>query len=292
MKNLIFSISLMIVVIGLYAQSESNPRIKISDVMIQGGFQNYNRFNLDIADFNLLAPGNSYLVNNFSDYSRSMGMHDQGGMFSVTIGLSFLDAEKQTYKANPILRVGIYNARTSPASIYYSRQQSYAYDTLTSSATGQQYFIDSIACSSYDMNYNSEHLGLTLSAQFSTDPERRVSLFAGVGMVAAFSFNSHTTISNSEYSILSSDDVVYNEYPQISGDWNFSAEGYSNKTSSMISAGIPLGIDFRIAKANPFWSQIHLVYEIKPSVCSVTIPELKSYTSTGITSTMGLRVAW
>ncbi|HBG70185.1 MAG: hypothetical protein A2W93_10635 [Bacteroidetes bacterium GWF2_43_63] len=292
MKNLIFSALMMFALTSVFAQSDSKPRIRISDIMVQGGMQNFNNFSLDQSDFIKLAPGDPFLLTDFSDYTKSRSTGASSGLFAVTIGLKFLDTEHDSYRANPVLRLGIFNARTSPDGIFYSKDEYFRYDTLTSSATNQQYFVDSVSTSHYEMHYSSEHLGLTASVQFSTNPEKRVSLYAGAGLIAAFSFNNTTEVANYEYGSFVSDDIFYNSSGHYSSDYDYKSIFYTNKTTTLMSFGVPLGFDFRMGRSHYFWNQIHLVYEIRPSVTMTDIPELKTFTTTGLCSTLGFKVAW
>jgi len=297
MKNLIFPALIILFTTCAFAQDETTPKLRISDIQIQGGIQNLSPIQFDLNDFNTLAPGSPFLATDFSDFSayRLGGYSD--GMFAVTVGLTLPDKEKGNHKANPTIRVGVFNSRSTSGGLYYSKSDYFPYDTLTSSASGQQFFIDSVHTSTYRMKNNSEYLGLTAAIQYSTNPERRVFLYGGVGIVAACSFNNVTTVENEEYSSFDNSNPTYNNvynyypYPPMS-NWNSYDELHENKTSTFYSAGIPLGIDFRLAKAHPFWRQIHLTWEIKPSVSLVNIPELKSYANTGIATTWGFRVTW
>jgi len=297
MKKLIFPALILFLTTYASAQEETTPKLRISDIQIHGGIQNLSPIQFDLNDFKTLAPGSPFLTTDFSDFSSYSNGGYSEGMFSVTVGLSLSDKEKGNYKSNPTLRVGIFNSRSTTGGLYYTKSDYFPYDTLTSSVSGQQFFIDSVHTTSYRMKNNSEYLALTAAIQYSTNPERRVFLYGGVGIVAACSFNNVTTVENEEYISLEMSNSTYNSiyyyypYPPVR-EWNSETELHENKTSTFFSAGIPLGIDFRIAKAHPFWKQIHLTWEIKPSVSLVNIPELKSYTNTGLTNTWGFRVTW
>jgi len=292
MKILIFSAVMMLVAASSFAQSDSKPSVRISDIMIQPGMQNFNDFSLNKNDFLKLAPGSLWLQTDFSDYAISRSTGEYTGVFGVTVGLKFLDKEKNAYKTNPVLRLGIFDARTSPDGVMYFKSESFRYDTLTSSATGNQYFVDSVFNSEYEMQYSTEHIGLTASLQFSTNPENRFSFYAGAGIVAAFSVSNSTKLTKIEFGNFSSDDVYYTRPVYNNSDYDYESTYISNKTSTLLSMGIPLGLDFRVARAHPFWSQIHLVYEFRPSLTMTTIPELKTYTSTGFCNTLGFKVSW
>lgn len=292
MKPLTFAALILITGIQLFAQDESLPRIKAGDILIQTGFSTYSYPNFTLSDFKTLAPGSDLLNNDLSQYS--LGSYNWNGCstFAASIGLRFLDKEGKNYKLNPVVRIGIIYNGFCNSNLYYSKEDAFPYDTLTSSATGDIYLIDSVFNSSYSMNYNSSDLGLSFSADFSTNNENRVTLFAGVGISASLSTLTETTVNRYEYSTMSYDETP--EYWISSGfdDSSEEFESFSNKTFAHFSAGIPLGIDFRLGKDNEFWRQLHFVYEIRPVLNIVSIPELKTYTGTGVSNMFGLKVVW
>ncbi len=293
MKNLIFSLVLLFSFFSLFGQtSDEKPAVRISDIMVQSGFQNFNDFSLGLNDFLKLAPGSPWLQNDFSDYSLSHASGNFTGLFSVSVGLKFAGKERKSYRANPVLRLGIFDVRSSPDGVFYNKRESFPYDTLTSSATGNQYYVDSVSNMQYEMQYSTEHIGLSASLQFGTNPQNRVSFYAGTSLVAALSVSNSTKLSKAEYVVFSSDDLYYS-YPVYNNyAYDYESVFIGNKSSMLLSMGIPMGIDFRLSRSHHFWSLIHLVYEFRPSVTMTSIPELKNYVSTGMCNSMGFKVTW
>ena len=111
MKTTIASLFLITFASAVAAQNDSNKsqsRLNLNELNIQLGFFRQNNLDANLADFKKLAPESVLLNNNFSGYKTSSGFIAAGNtMFSVLLGVQFLDKKKNTYKANPILRIGI-----------------------------------------------------------------------------------------------------------------------------------------------------------------------------------------
>jgi hypothetical protein len=279
---------------GQELQPKAIKKISINDVYIQTGFYSENNTNGTLADFKKLAPQSALLQNNLTDFYESSGFSTTtNNMFSIMLGLQFSDKEKASYKANPLLRLGVsYFSGTSITSGFY-KEERFPYDTLTSSQTGQTIFIDSINTKNYSMNYSSEQLRLDASLIFRTNPEARWSLFAGIGVNAGLSINANTAIYFNRYE--SSDTRFINgntsSYSYSNTD-NSKTENFQNKSNFGLSTYIPMGVDLRLGKKNEFWKRTHLFYELRPGVNITSIPELGTITNSSIQHGLGLRVTW
>ncbi len=269
-------------------------KVKIQDVIVQvGGFASRTPIRTP-GDFNKLAPNSKLLKNDMSGFSHSSG-HNIASMssFSVMVGIRFSDQERSTYKANPQLRLGFsyYNAGFFQEAL--KRQDRVAYDTLTSSQTGQVLYVDSVITKRYGMNYSAEQIRLDGSIIFSTNPEARWALYSGFGATAGVSLNTQTEIYYTEYTEI---ETRYPEgYTQSSGyrssdytQW----ESFRSKNNFSASAYVPLGVDFRIGKKSEFLKRTHLFYEIRPGIDFTSIPEIGTVINSGIQFGSGLRVSW
>jgi hypothetical protein len=270
-------------------------KISIQDIYIQTGFFSENNYNTSLSDFKALAPQSVLLNNDMSDYLQSSGINTTtNNMFSIMLGLQFSDKEKASYKANPLLRLGInYFSGTSITSGFY-KEERFPYDTLTSSQTGQTAFVDSLTSKRYSMNYSSEQLRLDGSLIFRTNPEARWSLFAGIGVNAGLSINANTDIyyrENSRTETRYTNGSTFSSYGNYNPD-NGKTENFKNKSNFGLSTYIPMGVDFRIGKKKEFWKRTHLFYELRPGINITSIPELRTVTNSSIQHGLGIRVTW
>jgi len=287
--SLIVLLTVSLSVIG-QEQSLTIKRIRIHDLFIQAGINGLDMADAPISDFKALAPQSLLWNTDLTDFfpSGSIIMKNRP-MFSALVGFQFSDRQKSKYKTNSLLRLGISYFSGSKLTGGIFKADSKPFDTLTSSQTGQQLFIDSVSTRSYTMNYSAEQVRFDGSFIFSTNPIHNFSMFIGIGMTAGFSINANTNIYYDYYSNKQSNNgsVTYQDYyfePEKS-------EHITNKMNYSVSVYAPMGFDFRLGKENIFWEKIHLFYELRPGVNFTSIPELRTMTNINLQQGLGIRVS-
>lgn len=291
----LFLITLASTVAAQNAPAKSQSRLNINELNIQLGFFRQNNLDANLANFKKLAPESVLLINNFSGYKTSSGFVSTGNtMFSVLLGVQFLDKNKNTYKANPILRIGISYFTGAQLSGNVFSEEKKTYDTLRSSTTSETFYIDSTRTKEYGMNYSSQQLRLDASLLFSTNPAARWKFYSGIGITTGLSFNARTNIYYRE-----SESKEMRNANESNFGYGYSSYGSSvttfetirNKSNFGMSAYIPLGVDFRIGRRE-FWKRTHLFYEFRPSINYVSIPELQSMVNAHLVQGLGFKVTW
>lgn len=287
--SIILIASIHCYVYGQEQQSKPVKKVCIQDVYVQTGLFTERNSNGTLADFKTLAPKSKLLDNNFTDYNTNSGMSmNSNTMFSVMLGIKFGDTKNKKYKPNPLLRLGIsYFSGTSLTGYLYKETRK-TYDTLTSSQTGQNIYLDSITSQSYGMNYSSQQLRFDGSVIFRTNPEARWSLYTGIGITAGLSINAKTEIYYSKNQYSNSNSTSYSSF----GSGDYKSENFKQKNNFGASTFIPLGVDFRIGKKREFWKRTHLFYELRPSINITSIPELRTTINPSLQHGLGLRVSW
>ena len=264
-----------------------SQKIKITELHISNGTGFGGQINGSIDDFKTLAPNSSILAMDFSQYNpqgfptyHTPGMN-MSSSYSLQLGLQCAKMPKVTY------RVGIThftNAGVLSANGVYS--QSFPYDTLTSSQTGEQTFLDSTNTKYYSMNHSNQQIRLDGAMIFRMFPEKRWSIHTGLGASIGMSYQSNTDINFWETSSMSSG----NYYGDYYDHQNVERESYKNKNSIGASLYIPFGIDFGIGKKREFWMPFHLYIETRPSLNINSINGIGTSFSPGMSSAAGLRV--
>ena len=179
-------------------------------------------------------------------------------------------------------RVGITHVSNEGAlSAFGSYSQSFPYDTLTSSQTGEQTFLDSTNSKYYNMNHSNQQIRLDGAMIFRMFPEKRWSIHTGLGASLGMSYQSNTEIRYWESTSISSGDY-YEE--------NGVSETFKNKNSLGASLYIPFGVDFGIGKKREFWMPFHLYAETRPSLNINSINGVGTTFSPGMSSAVGLRM--
>ena len=286
MKKLNLGLAILGVVIFSNSNAqEKTPRVRISEFHLQTGFQYYPAETSSLEDFRKLAPNSILLKEDLPSYNSFGYYNGRGNFSSVQLGLTFKN------HPNALLRVGLSNMGVSGLQNSYSKQDYFPYDTLTSSATGEQTFIDSVSSQSYFMNHSSRQIRLDAALIFRTDASARWSLFAGIGASLGVNYNATTYISyyRNNYINNQNGNSYYNGY---SNNGSEKTETFTTKNYLTTTAYIPMGVDFRIGKNQAFWKRLHLYYEIKPSISMTQIPALRTITTVNMTQALGLKVSF
>lgn len=272
--------------------AQEQKRIRLADASLQVGNMLTPVSLGHLSEFNIIAPQSTLLMQNLTGFSASNSpatyVHNY---FTAALGIQFLNKEKQAYKSNPLLRLGIsYNDGTH---LYngYSRYSHGIVDTLISQQTGQMYFIDSTHTESYGMTLSSQQLRLDASLIFRTNPEARWSIYGGIGFNFGAAFNTSVDISYNSFRY-TNNQLGYSYASNYSSD-SSRHEHFTNSTRILGgSVYLPMGVDFRIGKNKPFWKQTHLFYELKPSLNLVAIQHGSTLLNGVFQHGLGVRVTF
>jgi hypothetical protein len=279
---------------NVYAQQTLQiKRLTVNDIFIQSGFFTQNNTNFNISDFKLLSPSSEFLKSDLSGYTETDNdANIQKSFFSVLLGFKFSDKEKKSYRANPLLRLGISYISGTRQEINLTKEESKPFDTLASNQTANTVILDSITSTDYRLRYDCEQLFFDASVIFRTNPDARWSLCGGAGFAIGISIDARTEIRKS---IVNSEQVRFsngNGSYEYSYSEDVKSEKYSNDNGFGFIVYVPIGVDFRIGKQNEFWKQVHLFYEIKPGINMMSVPELKTFSAGSMEQGMGVRINW
>lgn len=281
-------------------QVKAQSLVKVTECYVSSGtFMQeglYTQFN----NLSAFAPGSLLLGNLAKDISRFSVMQSDGGAgtaWSANIGMRIYHKEDEGYRKNPLLRVGVQFQQAPVFSQHYSATKRVPYDTITSSQTGTQTYIDSIFIDNYHITYNQKRVMLDASLIFRTKPEARWHLFGGIGLQLGMAFRANTTV---QYSFLKGQSSKQNGLEYLSNYMMLNNHSADNKTEKVANASsvaggvyIPLGLNFRLSKKHDFFRQISLFTEMRPGLYWSGVPELNTTTfNTGVAAQLGVRVHW
>lgn len=274
--------------LAAHAQNES-PKFKITDAYILTGVQTTPQYNTSTADMRTLAPQSVLLKEDYTGYeSYSYNGYNGNGQVAFRVGLQSVKKPNKEWQFGVSFGSGVQanNSLLSTTSI--------AFDTFTSAQTGQQIIVDSIYNRNVVSNYSADLLQVDASLIYRTNNAARWSFYGGVGAGVGASLRASTSIYAYESTYANSILVGGNSspYPSNSGYTQGAREEFTNKNVVYASVFVPAGLDFRIGKKNEFWRQLHLVYELRPSLGVAAMPELDATVSAGIQSNIGVRLHW
>ncbi len=275
-------------------QEENTNRIQISDFSFQLGFIAGDNIKGTLENFRDLAPESTMLYENFEGFSQRFRFLNFGpqSMFGILMGFEIRDKSGNNYRSHPLLRIGAHYTSGSGGTYNLQRIDRTPYDTLTSSQTGQQTFIDSIYRQSYQMDYRFQQVSLDVSLLFRTNPASRWSAYSGIGFTGGVSIKAETEI---HYGT-SRDEESRNDqrdYYSFYDDADESrSEYHTNDSRLAMSVYVPVGVNFRLGKKKEFWQRLHAFVEMRPGVHFVNVPELGNFTSGYFQQGFGLRAAF
>lgn len=288
-------------VLALLASTQllsAQSKVKVSEFSVSTGSIMQESPISQFADWQRMAPGSSLLPTLSKDLSSFDQMNSEingGNVWSANLGLQFTDRAGMRYNRNPLLRIGIQYQGATVLSQSFRKETTYAHDTLTSSQTGEQTYVDSIQIDHYDINYRQKRLMLDASLIFRTKSQSRWGLFAGIGMSLGASFRNQTDINYSMYKGVSGIANLNHAYfSQMFGNDNDRRHEHFANTASFAGAlYIPMGASFRLSNKHEFWNKISLTLETRPGLYWSGIPELTTTTlNTGVATQVGFRVHW
>jgi hypothetical protein len=271
--------SLLIGVIGLTfslsaQETASNWKFIEAQVMSGVGIQLAPLFTeKEVANWTQNDP---WMIQDFTGYEQFSGLNrTTSAQFSAYVGF------RKESRFNPMIRAGISYKRLN--SQVFGRYQLWSgpYDTLVSTQTGQVFYTDTSRMHSMSGFWGADVLALDASYLLQTDPSRRWSFYGGIGLQAGLLFNQQIQLTRME---------IFSE-SGLSNTMDVQVEQRSYRMNTGLSSTLylPLGIDFRVGKKRPLWQQVHLVYELRPSLSFQTMSSV-SLVSPGLSQHFGLRI--
>lgn len=293
-KQLIFLPFIMFLMNANTSQCQEIKRINISEFYLIPSTIIFSPNSLNIIEIERLAKNSSLLsnTNNFAGFDNNSynGMNGNTS-FSLLLGFNISDKGKSEILNNPHFRLGFTYGKNSLVSGFFSNEQIFIVDTLISQNSNRETFVDSTVTDNYFVNYETENIRIDASVLFRRNPEKRWSVFVGMGIMAGFSVQANTQINYQRYSRFNY------RYENTSNRINdeileYNNEKFENKTSFSLAAYVPFGVNFRIGNKREFWKHTHLYYEMRPGLMFTDIPEIGSFTNTFLQQGFGLKFTW
>jgi hypothetical protein len=269
-------------------------KIKLKDLSIhQGLFIEWNKLG-SIADFKTLAPQSVLLKTPTDDFMQGSGTSTSGNTaFSFLLGFQLLDKQKNSYKSNPYLRLGVSYYSITSITTFATKDERRTVDTLTSAQTGKTIYIDSLTTQILNLNYTTSQLRFDGSLLMKTNLEKRWLVYTGIGLTAGLSLNATTEIYYNKY--YGSQTIDAKDGGLLTFDYSYTSNTKSEKFKNRPTLGgsvyIPIGVTFRLGNKRAFWKHTHLYYEFRPGMNITNIPALRTIANTSLHHGLGLRWA-
>lgn len=265
----------------------------------------YSAPTLLLSDAKLLTPNSKILQGDLSNFTRSFGFAGFGNQIgysthnpinSSAIGGAVFEAQLGNYnfgkakdrKRSPQLRVGFGYGSTQSVGGFWSNTSTSPSDTFVSSG-GKKIFTDSVSYESVNVSYSSSQARVMADILFHTNPDRRFSIYVGIGLQLGATFNNQTQVyyAASNYITSGKDqnlEVISRGETTSKNEWN------NNKGGWLIGAYVPMGVSYRLGKTTNVLNQTSVFMEFKPGITAMAIPELQTYLLPFVQSNYGVRV--
>ena len=281
MKTQFLTLTLIVFCASAQAQTKDSISRNWRIVEASVSFGTTNRLDQELSknDFQRYHPTSTIIENIPANFNNENPfLHGFQMLPSSTLALN-LGVKKKGKPA--MFRLGVLYQGMGPFGTFYSHSESTgAYDTLTSSATGQTFYLDSTRHETYMIDIRNENLGLDVAVTYSTN-YKRLNFFAGIGLNALFSINSRTFIGH----------TIERTYGQENSMISLQIEGevFKNKSAFSTSIYIPIGIDFTLGKKRPLLAKTSLHAEFRPALYMQQMPDSKFRSSVSRTALFGLK---
>jgi len=287
MKNLFFSALLALMVLPSVAQT---PLLKPADFSTSLGMSLFSGGRSgSIEQYFKNSPNSSLLKQDYSGFNRSFnGFYEGSSNGVIAVGFNLRNKEKTGYNENRILRLGLSFGSSSSFTSNYYKQDIFPTDTFTS-GNGNKYPVDSNRVENLSMSVEAKQIVLDAALIFRTSSSKRWKLFAGLGVQAGVNFNGISTVIRNGSSYLSMAQGGY--FPldnEQSSSWSIEQTNVSPGFAGAVY--IPLGIDFQTGTQKPFFKNLHLFYEMRPSLTMVQHSGYGTEVKTGLNQQLGIRV--
>lgn len=286
MKRMIVGVVLSALTVNLNAQEAEDTGLQLKSVSAQLGVFNGSSGISNSSDFQKLAPNSSFEKSDVSGFKiQNSFFGSSGPAFSMNIVLAKPENTNLS-RLNTEFRFGISYQEIDVLNLGYDRIDEFRIDTLISSRSGNQVFVDSTYRQSYYLSYNQTNVMVDGDVTISTDPSKRFKFYGGIGFSLGFSAAASTDII---YSTTSNVNIIEDEESSFEFEIDGSSERFRNDGGLFGRVYLPLGLDFRIGKTKATAMKYHLFVESRPNLSFHKVPELGSVTLTSNVSSLGFR---
>ncbi|MGV3611549.1 MAG: hypothetical protein ACO1N0_11405 [Fluviicola sp.] len=278
MKTCIALLSLLITGIGFSQQRDS---IKTKNtrfiVKMTHGMTNSVDFDFTNSEWDRMTPGfdipdslkPSYSGPNFNDDIRTFS-NGSYYMFSFSFINGARKREGRKFLATTNIHLG-YGPEVA-ATKYWYHENKQIIDTLTSSQTGQEYYLTGNRNQTIAKTYRSQTIVIGVGQHIATNPARLFQFETGLDLLFLASVSNKVRASYVDtYSIegLPEDNNnVYPNYPYQTVDENRVESFNGNLTTGLIMR-IPLEISLKLSKKSPVASRMRIGAELNPGLATV-----------------------
>ncbi|MEX2380055.1 MAG: hypothetical protein WD530_04895 [Vicingaceae bacterium] len=296
MKNSVLLLLLFFSMTKAYtqAQDQGERSLQLSGISAQNGtFNFHDNYGGSLETFKKLAPESDLLDKNFDDFNQSFYQSDPdySGAFSVQFTFNWLNMNESWKKLNPQLKFGFSYGNINLIRGNLNKVEYHRIDTLISTSSGQEYYVDSVESEDYTLNYDADFLVLDASLIIGSNPMNRWSFYGGFGLSAGMNFNTTARIFSTKDQYIDSRGNYNN--PRNHWDPEFREEVFrKNETGLALMLTMPLGVNFRLSKDKKIWENLSLFLEAKPALSYFSVSGIDNSFYASTFNSFGLKYSF
>lgn len=241
------------------------------------------------AEFFNIVPRSDLLNQNFENFGSSdVTKFSPSTSLGVQLGFAVKRKAEDDKKFSAVFNVGFQHASGPRLYTNALTEISTPVDTIIAFQTGQFVPIDSVVAQTYSAEMVCKQLRLDLSVVISSNPQNRLAVFCGFGVLAAQSITNLTTVKLNQFTYFNP--TIPQVYESITAQ-----EQIEKFRPGAVQGGgcyVPLGFRLRISNEHPFWSKVNLKLEMRPTLLMNNIPGLGRYWQTQYINQFGISYAW
>ena len=197
---------------------------------------------------------------------------------SVYFGFEFKDKTKNKFRENSNFRVGLNYFRNNNVGGVYSK-------TTSEQSLQNDYEVNTKE--TYTMLNSSKKIQVDLSSLYKINSKKRLSFYVGLGITLGRNFNAETNVDYTYERTYAGNNIdpMLNTSTSSTSFYTF-----RNKPSFLGSTYIPLGIDYRLGKIDPFLKMFHVFFEARPTARVTTYSEIKPSFASFINYGFGIKI--
>lgn len=259
------------------------------NIFIAGGGGSALSQSASLNTFRALMPESVLLNEDFSDF-RNNTSSSSGYQNGFSIG-AWLPAGTRAdgTQRNGRFLVGISYVSYQPMGVSLSRSTRTRIDTLVSPTTGNSLFVDSLHSRHLHADAQFYALGLDVGYMFHSKWDSRWMAYGGAIVSVGAIIQSNVSVSIYENNSTS---PALNSSSSEGGWMGGGQEREVQNLSAGFSAAFqtPIGIDFRLSRMHPFWSNLSLFTEWRPSLRVGAVSGVDTQLTPGLITMFGLRI--
>lgn len=237
-----------------------------------------------MADIRAVMPESDLLNRDYTGFNQFTDRYHGGG--NVSFGAAFHPFLKEDgTRKNIKFRVGFTRFDAESHGFRMRSSERTAIDTLVSETSGRILRVDSVREQNFSAGVSAVHYCLDLGVQFDSDWKSRWKGYVGANVSFGIALDREVNVSLSDWR--------YNDFDRERFDsdhYRTEEEFLSLPNTFNFTAGVFAGLGWQISEAHPFWSNISLFGEWRPSMFISQSSEFGTYVTPVSFSHFGIRI--